>query len=94
MRHAGVAVLKTFETENGFVTPVANLNYLYSSDGESELRSNGVYFDNDASGSGYRAEFGLAGRYKAWDITGRVGVSDTTVSDYMLSTNVAVRYRW
>jgi outer membrane autotransporter protein len=91
---AGVAVLKTFETENGFVTPVANLNYLYSSDGESELRSNGVYFDNDASGSGYRAEFGIAGRYKAWDITGRVGVSDTTVSDYMLSTNVAVRYRW
>jgi outer membrane autotransporter protein len=91
---AGVAVLKTFETENGFVTPVANLNYLYGSDGESELRSNGVHFDNDASGSGYKAEFGVSGRYKAWDITGRVGVSDTSVSDYMLSTNIAVRYRW
>jgi outer membrane autotransporter protein len=91
---AGVAVLKTFETENGFVTPVANLNYLYSSDGESALRSNGVYFENDASGSGYRAELGIAGRYKAWDITGRVGVTDTSVSDFLLSTNVAVRYRW
>jgi outer membrane autotransporter protein len=91
---AGVAVLKTFETENGFVTPVANLNYLYSADGESELRSNGVQFDNDSSGSGYRAEFGIAGRYKAWDITGRVGVADMSTSDYMLSTNIAVRYRW
>jgi len=91
---AGVAVLKTFETENGFVTPVANLNYLYSADGESELRSNGVQFDNDSSGSGYRAEFGIAGRYKAWDITGRVGVADMSSSDYMLSTNIAVRYRW
>ena len=91
---AGVAVLKTYETENGFVTPVVNLNYLYSSDGESELRSNGVYFENDASGSGYRAEFGISGRYKAWDITGRVGVTDTSVSDYILSTNIAVRYRW
>jgi outer membrane autotransporter protein len=91
---AGVAVLKTFETENGFVTPVANLNYLYSSDGESELRSNGVHFDNDASGSGYKAEFGVSGRYKAWDITGRVGVADMSTSDFMLSTNVAVRYRW
>jgi outer membrane autotransporter protein len=91
---AGVAVMKTFETENGFVTPVVNLNYLYSSDGESELRSNGVYFENDASGSGYRAEFGIAGRYKSWDITGRVGVTDTSVSDYLLSTNIAVRYRW
>jgi outer membrane autotransporter protein len=91
---AGVAVLKTFETENGFVTPVANLNYLYSADGESELRSNGVQFDNDSSGSGYRAEFGVAGRYKAWDITGRVGVADMSTSDFMLSTNIAVRYRW
>lgn len=91
---AGVSVLKTFETENGYITPLADLNYLYGSDGESELRSNGVHFANDTSGSGYRAEFGIAGRYKAWDITGRVGVTETSVSDYMLSTNIAVRYRF
>ncbi len=91
---AGVTVFKAFETENGFVTPLADLNYLYAADGDSELSSNGVRFANDTSGSGYRAEFGIAGRYKAWDITGRVGVTDTTVSDYTLSTNVAVRYRW
>jgi outer membrane autotransporter protein len=91
---AGVSVFKAFETENGFITPLADLNYLYASDGDSGLRSNGVDFANDTSGSGYRAEFGIAGRYKAWDITGRVGVTDTSVSDYMLSTNIAVRYRW
>ena len=91
---AGVTVFKAFETENGFVTPLADLNYLYAADGESELSSNGVRFANDTSGSGYRAEFGIAGRYKAWDISGRVGVTDTSVSDYVLSTNLAVRYRW
>ncbi len=91
---AGVTVFKAFETQNGFITPLADLNYLYASDGDSELSSNGVRFANDTSGSGYRAEFGVAGRYKAWDISGRVGVTDTSVSDYALSTNVAVRYRW
>ena len=94
MLRAGVTVFKAFETENGFVTPLADLNYLYAGDGDSELSSNGVRFANDTSGSGYRAEFGIAGRYKAWDISGRVGVTDTSVSDYTLSTNVAVRYRW
>ncbi len=94
MLRAGVAVFKAFATANGFITPLADLSYLYASDGDSELRANGVLFANDTSGSGYRAEFGIAGRYKAWDITGRVGVSDTSVSDYTLSTNVAVRYRW
>jgi outer membrane autotransporter protein len=91
---AGVGIMKTFETEHGTITPVADLNYLYSADGDSELRSNGVGFENDTSGSGYRAEFGLAGRYKAWDITGRVGFTDMSTSDYMLSTNLNVRYRW
>jgi outer membrane autotransporter protein len=91
---AGVAVLRTFETDNGFITPMADLNFLDFADGDSALRSNGVGFANDTSGSGYRAEFGIAGRYKAWDITGRVGVTDTSASDYLLSTNIAVRYRW
>jgi outer membrane autotransporter protein len=91
---AGVSVMKTFETDNGFVTPLVDLSYLDATDGESELRSNGVSFASDTSGSGYRAEFGIAGRYKAWDITGRFGVADMTATDYMLSTNVAVRYRW
>jgi outer membrane autotransporter protein len=91
---AGMLVHKTFETEHGFITPLADLNYLYGSDGDSKLRSNGVQFANDTSGSGYRAEFGVAGRYKAWDVTGRVGVTETSVSDYLLSTNIAVRYRW
>jgi outer membrane autotransporter protein len=91
---AGVSVFKAFETPNGFITPLASVSYLYGSDGDSVLSSNGIRFANDAAGSGYRAEFGIAGRYKAWDITGRVGVTDTSVSDYTLSTNVAVRYRW
>ena len=94
MLRAGVTVFRAYETEHGFITPLADLNYLYGSDGDSELDSNGVHFATDASGSGYRAELGIAGRYKAWDITGRVGVTDTTVSDYLLSTNIAVRYRF
>jgi outer membrane autotransporter protein len=91
---AGVGILKTFKTEHGSITPVADLNYLYAADGESGLRSNGVGFDDDTSGDGYRAEFGVAGRYKAWDITGRVGFTEMSTSDYMLSTNLNVRYRW
>ena len=94
MLRAGVTVFRAYETEHGFITPLADLNYLYGSDGDSGLYSNGVHFATDASGSGYRAELGIAGRYKAWDITGRVGVTDTTVSDYLLSTNIAVRYRF
>lgn len=94
MLRAGVSVFKAFATKNGFVTPLADINYLYASDGDSELSSNGIRFANDTSGSGYRAEFGVAGRYKAWDISGRVGVTDTSVSDYTLSTNLNVRYRW
>ena len=91
---AGVTVFKAYETEHGFITPLADVNYLYGSDGDSELDSNGVHFASDASGSGYRVEFGIAGRYKAWDIAGRVGVTDTTVSHHLLSTNIAVRYRF
>jgi outer membrane autotransporter protein len=91
---AGLGVFKTFETENGSVTPLANLDYLYATDGDSELQSNGVAFASDTSGSGYRAEFGIAGRYKQWDITGRVGLADMSASEYALSTNVSVRYRW
>jgi hypothetical protein len=58
------------------------------------LRSNGVGFASDTSGSGYRVEFGLAARYKSWDIVGRAGLTDTTVSDQALSTHLTVRYRW
>jgi len=91
---AGVSVFKTFETKNGSVTPVANVDYLDELDGESWLRSNGVTFANDTSGSGYRVELGLAGRYNGWDITGRVGLTDSSVLQQSLSTNVNVRYRW
>ncbi len=91
---AGLSVFKTFETKNGSITPLADLNYLYATEGDSELFSNGVWFANDTTGSGYSAQFGLAGRYKAWDISGRVGLADTSASEHMLSTNVTVRYRW
>jgi len=91
---AGLGVFKTFETPNGSVTPLANFDYLYESEGDSTLQSNGIAFSSDTSGAGYRAEFGIAGRYKAWVITGRVGLADMSTSDYALSTNVSVRYRW
>jgi outer membrane autotransporter protein len=91
---AGVSVFKTFETKNGSITPLADLNYLYATEGDSELFSNGLWFANDTTGSGYSAEFGLAGRYKSWDISGRVGLADTSASEHLLSTNVTVRYRW
>ena len=63
-------------------------------DGDSTLSSNGIRFSNDTSGSGYRAEFGVAGRYKAWDITARVGLAETASSKSALSSNLSVRYRW
>ena len=91
---AGLSVFKTFETQNGSVTPLADLNYLDALDGDSELLSNGVWFSNDTSGSGYSAEFGIAGRYKAWDITGRVGLADMSATDQSLTSNLTVRYRW
>jgi outer membrane autotransporter protein len=91
---AGVSIFRTFETANGSVTPVANVDYLDELDGETWLRSNDVTFTNDTSGSGYRVELGLAGRYKGWDITGRVGLTDTEVFEQSLSTHVNFRYRW
>jgi outer membrane autotransporter protein len=91
---AGLSVSKTYETKNGSITPLAEVSYLDAMDGDSTLISNGLEFGSDASGSGYRAEFGVAGRYKTWDITGRVGLSDTTATNSALSTNLSVRYRW
>jgi outer membrane autotransporter protein len=91
---AGVSLLKTFETTNGSITPVLDLSWLDALDGDSGIRSNGLQFTNDTSGSGLRAEFGIAGRYKAWDISGRVGLTDTQKSKQSLSTNLNVRYRW
>jgi outer membrane autotransporter protein len=91
---AGVSVFKTFDTGPGSVTPLAEIDYLDSLDSDSVLRSNGVGFASDTSGSGYRVEFGLAARYKSWDIVGRAGLTDTTASDQALSTNLTVRYRW
>ena len=71
-----------------------DVSYLDAMDGDSTLSSNGIAFSNDTSGSGYRAEFGVAGRYKAWDITARVGLADTTSIQSALSSNLSVRYRW
>jgi outer membrane autotransporter protein len=91
---AGMSVFKTFTTTNGSITPLFDLSYLDVTDGESTINSNGVVFGNDTSGSGYRAEFGVSGQYKAWDIAGRVGMADTTATDSALSSNLTVRYRW
>jgi outer membrane autotransporter protein len=91
---AGLSLSKTFATKNGSITPLADVSYLDAIDGDSTLMSNGLEFGSDASGSGYRAELGVAGRYKTWDITGRVGLSDTTATNSALSTNLSVRYRW
>ena len=91
---AGLSVFKTFETTNGSITPLVDVSYLDAMDGDSTLSSNGILFGNDTSGSGYRAEFGVAGRYKDWDITARVGLADTTATKSALSSNLTVRYRW
>jgi outer membrane autotransporter protein len=91
---AGLSVFKTFATKNGFITPLLDVSYLDAMDGDSTLSSNGIRFSNDTSGSGYRAEFGLAGRYKAWDITARVGLAEIASSKSALSSNLSVRYRW
>jgi outer membrane autotransporter protein len=91
---AGLSVFKTFETKNGSITPLVDVSYLDAMDGDSTLSSNGVLFSNDTSGSGYRAEFGIAGRYKSWDITGRVGLAETTSTQSALSSSLSVRYRW
>ena len=60
----------------------------------ARCRRTASQFGNDTSGSGYRAELGIAGRYKDWDITGRVGLADTTAIKSALSSNLTVRYRW
>jgi len=91
---AGLSVFKTFETTNGSITPLVDVSYLDATDGESTISSNGIVFGNDTSGSGYRAEFGVSGRYKAWDIAARVGVADTTAMKSALSSNLTARYRW
>jgi outer membrane autotransporter protein len=91
---AGLSVFKTFATKNGSITPLLDVSYLDAMDGDSTLSSNGIRFSNDTSGSGYRAEFGVAGRYKAWDITARVGLAETASSRSALSSNLSVRYRW
>lgn len=91
---AGLSVFKTFKTGNGSITPLATLSYLDVMDGDSALQSNGVGFENDTTGSGYRAEFGIAGRYKAWDIAAQVGLMDTSAVKQALTSNLTVRYRW
>lgn len=91
---AGLSVFKTFETGNGSITPLASLSYLDVMDGESVLRSNGVAFASDTSGSGYRADLGIAGRYKAWDIAAQVGLLDTSAIKQSLTSSMTVRYRW
>jgi outer membrane autotransporter protein len=91
---AGLSMFRTFETTNGSITPLVDLSYLDAMDADSGLASNGILFGNDSSGSGYRAEIGVAGRYKGWDIAGRVGFAQTTAIQSALSTNLTVRYRW
>ena len=44
-------------------------------------------------GLGLSRRPGIAGRYKAWDISGRVGVTGPSVSDYGLSDRLPVRHR-
>ena len=91
---AGVGVYKVFATPNGSITPLASLSYLNALDGESSLSSNGVEFVSDTSGSGYRGELGVVGRYKAWDLDGRIGVMKTAASGTIFQPSLTVRYSW
>ena len=92
---AGVTMFKTFENDNGSVTPLLALSYVNSAGaGDSHLLSNGVRFANDTEGAGYKAEFGINSAYKKWDIGVRVGIGDTSKSTPSLSSNLALRYLW
>ena len=92
---AGVTLSKSFETANGSVTPLASLSFVNSAgSGDSHLLSNGVDFANDTKGTGFKAEVGLNGAYKAWDIGVRTGIGDTSKSTPALSSNLTARYRW
>jgi len=89
---AGLSVYKVFDTDNGSITPMASLSYLNALDGKTQLASNGVDFDSDTSGSGYKAEIGLLGRYQAWDFAGKLGVSNTSATGSILQPSMTVRY--
>jgi outer membrane autotransporter protein len=90
-----VTVSKSFETANGSVTPLAALSFVNSAgSGDSHLLSNGVDFANDTKGTGFKAEIGMNGSYKSWDIGIRTGVGDTSKSTPALSSSLTARYRW
>jgi len=89
---AGLSAYKMFETANGSITPMASLSYLGAFNGKTELVSNGLDFDSDISGSGYKAEIGLLGRYMAWDFAGKLGVSNTSATGSILQPSLTVRY--
>jgi len=88
---AGLSVYKVFETANGSITPLASVSYLNTLHGKTGLASNDLDFDSDISGSGYKAEIGLLGRYHAWDFAGKIGVSNTSATGSILQPNLTVR---
>lgn len=89
---AGVGVYKVFETSTGSITPTATLSYLNTVSGDTSLASNGVDFDSDTSGSGYKAEFGVMGRHYAWDFAARLAFSDTSATGSIMQPSLNVRY--
>jgi outer membrane receptor protein involved in Fe transport len=89
---AGVSVYKVFETDNGSITPLASLSYINALKGKTQLASNGVDFDSDTSGAGYKAEIGLLGRYHAWDFAGKLAVSNTSATGSILQPSFTARY--
>lgn len=88
---AGVSAYKEFKTKSGSITPQVSLSYLNAIDGDTQLASNGVEFDSDTSGMGYKAEVGIAGRHYAWDFAAKLGVSKTGATGSILQPSLSIR---
>ena len=92
---AGLSVFKTFETKNGSITPLADLDYLDAMDGDSELFSNGVVVRERhvrfglPRGARPRRPLQGLGHHRAGRTGGHHGVPAGAAL-----TNVTVRYRW
>ncbi|MFV8780839.1 hypothetical protein ACNKU7_00320 [Microbulbifer sp. SA54] len=87
----GLNLRKSFSVNEGFAMPYATVSVVdHITNDIHNLHSNGVVFTSDVSGSGFKLDFGVDGKYKLWTFKSGLGVHGGDTDNNGISGHVGV----
>ncbi|WP_226664337.1 hypothetical protein [Microbulbifer aggregans] len=87
----GLNLRKSFSVSEGFAMPYATFSVVdHITNDIHDLHSNGVAFNSDVSGNGFKLDFGVDGKYKLWTFKSGLGVHGGDTDNNGISGHVGV----